>query len=70
MDRAERPKIKRIRETDPYAYKYILEDPKAFADKKKSLEDELQSYKEYAVQLDEVIEGLGIKPGDTKWRMN
>jgi len=62
--------IKRIRETNPYAYKYILEDPKAFADKKKSLEDELQSYKEYAVQLDEVIEGLGIKPGDTKWRVN
>ena len=62
--------ILRIRETDPYMYKFLLEDPDAVAEKNKSLNEELKSYEDYSVQLDEILNGL-LKNGVTfTWRMN
>lgn len=62
--------ILRIRETDPYMYKFLLEDPDAVAEKNKSLNEELKSYEDYLAQLDEILNGL-LKNGVTfTWRMN
>lgn len=62
--------IKHIRETDPYMYKYLLEDPEAVADKKKSLKDELKSYEEYSEQLEEILNSLIRNGVSFTWRMN
>lgn len=62
--------IIRIRETDPYMYKYLLEDPEAVAEKNKALKDELKSYEDYAAQLDAILEGLISNGVSFTWRMN
>lgn len=59
-----------IRETDPYQYKYLLEDPKAFDEKKADLAQELKSYEEYADQLDTILKGLMENGVSFIWRMN
>jgi len=62
--------ILKIRETDPYMYKYILEDAAAVEDKKESLRAELKSYEDYSIQLDNILEGL-LKSGVSfTWQMN
>ena len=50
--------IEKIMNTDPYQYKYILEDKTAVAEKKKALEDELKEYEEYSNKLEEMLNGL------------
>lgn len=62
--------IVRIQETDPYMYKYLLEDPKAVAEKNKALKDELKSYEDYAAKLDAILEGLISNGVSFTWRMN
>ena len=62
--------IKDIMERDPYAYKYILDDPGACREKKKDYEEELRFYKEYSSELDEVIKEMGIDTKDTGWQLN
>lgn len=62
--------ICQIRETDPYMYKYILEDPKAISDKNESLDKELKSYEDYSAQLEEVISTLMTSGVSIKWQMN
>ena len=62
--------IKKIRETDPYMYKYLLEDPEAVSEKKQLLKDELKSYEDYSAQLDEVLNGLMAGGVQFVWRMN
>lgn len=62
--------ITKIRETDPYMYKYLLEDSEAVKAKKDSLSEELKSYEDYTKQLDEVINGLMANGVTFKWRMN
>lgn len=59
-----------IRETDPYKYKYLLEDPKAIDEKKADLAQELKSYEEYADQLDTILEELVENGVSFIWRMN
>lgn len=62
--------IMEIMETDPYQYKFLLEDSKAVEAKKEDLKTELKTYKDYSNQLDEVLEGLlgsGVK---ITWQMN
>lgn len=62
--------IKRIKETEPYTYKYLLEDEEAVDQKKSDLRQELQEYEEYGKQLDAVMEtvlGEGVR---ITWRMN
>lgn len=62
--------IKKIRETDPYMYKYLLEDPEAVSEKKQLLKDELKSYEDYSAQLDEVLNGFMAGGVQFVWRMN
>ncbi len=62
--------IKKIRETDPYQYKYLLEDPELVAEKRRDLEEQIRSYTEYEKELDSVIDGL-LKSGvKIIWKMN
>jgi predicted nucleic acid-binding Zn-ribbon protein len=62
--------IKRIRETDPYQYKYLLDDPEAVREKRRDLEEQIRNYAEYEKELDSVIEGL-LKSGvKIIWKMN
>lgn len=62
--------ITKIRETDPYQYKYLLEDPQAVKEKKKELEEQIKTYTEYEKELDAVIDGL-LKSGvKIIWKMN
>ncbi len=62
--------ILKIRETDPYQYKYLLEDEEAVEEKKKSLEEELQSYEEYDGQLEEMLAAIMGNGGVIAWQMN
>ncbi len=62
--------IMEIMETDPYQYKFLLDDNKAVEAKKEDLKTELKTYEDYSEQLDEVLEGLlgsGVK---ITWQMN
>lgn len=54
--------INKIRETDPYQYKYLLEDPEAVKEKKRDLEEQIRTYSEYEKDLDSFIEEL-LKSG-------
>jgi uncharacterized membrane protein len=59
-----------IMETDPYQYKFLLDDSEAVESKKENLKTELKTYEDYSKQLDEVLEGLlgsGVK---ITWQMN
>ena len=63
--------INEIKSTDPYQYKYLLDDDEAVAEKKKALEDDLKNYTAYRDQLDQVINDLLANGGLTiTWRMN
>ena len=62
--------IKRIRENDPYMYKFLLENPTAVKEKKNSLKEELRSYEEYSNQLEEILQNLLGKGVSFIWRMN
>ncbi len=62
--------IEKIKSTDPYQYKYLLEDDEAVRSKKEDLRAELKEYEEYAKQLDGVLEGLVSKGAVFTWRMN
>ncbi|MCQ2506154.1 MAG: hypothetical protein MJ113_03155 [Lachnospiraceae bacterium] len=62
--------IKNIRETDPYMYKYILEDKEMIDEKKQCLKEEYKSFEDYSLQLDKVIEGLMSNGVRFTWRMN
>ena len=59
-----------IRETDPYQYKYLLEDSKAVDEKKADLARELKSYEEYDNQLDKILEEFMEDGVRFIWRMN
>lgn len=62
--------IKKIRETDPYQYKFLLEDPEAAAEKKQDLEAQIRSYEDYEKELDAVTDSL-LKSGvKIIWKMN
>jgi predicted nucleic acid-binding Zn-ribbon protein len=50
--------IEKIMNTDPYQYRYLLEDKTAVEEKKKVLEDELREYEEYSNKLEEMLNGL------------
>lgn len=62
--------IVRIREKDPYQYKYILEDPEAVEEKKRSLREEKKSYEEYGNQLDDILASYMENGVSFTWRMN
>lgn len=62
--------IKHIRETDPYQYKFLLDDPEAISEKKKTLCEEKKSYEEYGNQLEEILQGIVESGVSFTWRMN
>lgn len=62
--------IKKIRETDPYQYRFLLEDTDAVKAKKDSLSEEKKSYEEYSDQLEEILKGLVENGVTITWRMN
>ena len=62
--------IVEIRETDPYQYRYLLEDADAKEEKKKTLEEELQSYQAYDEQLEELLARILGNGGVIAWQMN
>ena len=62
--------IKRIRETDPYQYKYLLEDPDAVEEKKRDLKSQIDEYGEYEKQLDAVIEQILSSGVKIIWKMD
>jgi 3-methyladenine DNA glycosylase AlkC len=60
----------RIRNTDPYQYKNLLEDPEAVSQKKKALEEEYASYVKYAEELSGVLAEYIKKGMIVKWEEN
>ena len=62
--------IQKIMETDPYQYKFFLNDKEAVEEKKRSLEDELKQYRNYGEQLDEILNGLLSNEVSITWKMN
>ena len=62
--------IKKICETDPYQYKYLLEDPEAVEAKKESLAEELKSYEDYDRQLEDMLAEIMGNGGVIAWQMN
>ncbi len=62
--------ILEIRETDPYQYKYLLEDEDAVKEKKEDLEEELRSYEEYDDELETLLETVMGNGGVIAWQMN
>lgn len=55
--------ILKIKTTDPYQYRYLLEDKAAVENKKLSLQKELDEYSGYEQELDQYIERLMKKGG-------
>lgn len=62
--------IGNITGTDPYQYKYLLEDEDAVSRKKEELRREQQEYEDYCKQLDSILKELLHKGVTTKCRMN
>ena len=62
--------ILKIRETDPYQYKYLLEDEEAVAQKKESLNEELKSYEAYDEPLEALLAEVMGNGGVIAWQMN
>ncbi len=54
-------RITEILSTNPYLYKFLLEDPDAVRDKTASYKNEIESFKRYSVQLDEVLGNFKIE---------
>ena len=62
--------IKEVVSTDPYQFKYILEDPEAIKLKKEELTEELKEYEEYAESLKEIYNNLFESGVVFTWQMN
>ncbi|MBO4902098.1 MAG: hypothetical protein J5518_04840 [Lachnospiraceae bacterium] len=62
--------IERIKNTDTYQYRYLLEDKEAVAQKKQELKDELKEYEDYGKQLDEILDGMIQNGVKITWKMN
>lgn len=62
--------IANILETDPYQYRYILEDPERKAQKKADLQGELDRYTDYEAELDAALEKMMLDGGGIVWRLN
>ena len=62
--------IERIMNTDPYQYRYLLEDEAAVAEKKKALQEELKEYEEYSNRLEEMLNSVLGSGMTFTFRMN
>lgn len=61
--------ITRIRETDPYQYRFLLENPEAVEEKKAELEAEKKAFEEYSNQLEGILTELMGNGMKMTWRM-
>lgn len=59
--------IKEIMETDPYQYQFLLLDEEAVKRKEEELSDTLKQYKEYGLQLDEILRDLLPEGSSVVW---
>lgn len=62
--------IYHIMETEPYRYKYLLEDEAYVTKRTKELQDELQEYRDYESELDRVLEQFVTGGVSFTWKMN
>lgn len=62
--------IQTIMDTDPYQYKFILGDQKLKEEKKRGLQEELEQYRSYEEELDNMLENMMMDGGSVIWRMN
>ena len=66
--------IREIENTDPYQYKFILNDPNIVKEKKKILKEEIGNFENHRKELENLYNSLGItkaKPRrETKWVVN
>ena len=53
--------IDMITSTNPYLYKVLLSDKRGCEEKKAELRDEIDSYKEYAKELDEIYKSFNVE---------
>lgn len=59
-----------ITSTDPYRYKFLLEDEEACLEKEKEMKNELDEYRKYDDELKEILKKY-VKNGVTiRWEMN
>ena len=59
--------IEKIIATDPYQYKFLLEDEEAVSDFRSQLQDELKEYTEYEKQLSEILRSYVAGGAQFKW---
>ncbi|MDO4477616.1 MAG: J domain-containing protein [Lachnospiraceae bacterium] len=59
-----------ILDTDPYQYKYLLEDPSAVEEKTEDLENEKRAFEDYSGQLDDMLVAIMENGVGMIWHMN
>ena len=59
--RAVQDEIQEILSTNPYLYKFLLEDEEQCREKEEELRNEAEEYRQYSERLDEVLDGLPIE---------
>lgn len=59
--------IDSIISTDPYQYKFLLEDPALVKEKKEELQREIEEYEAYHKQLDKIVSSFSIYGAPTSW---
>lgn len=61
--------IHEIISTEPYQYKYLLEDKQAVEDKKTELQDEYKEYNDYKTELEKKLNTFQFKE-ESDWTLN
>ena len=61
--------IEKIRTTDPYLFRELLNDPGLVDEKSQELAKELKDYQDYAAQLDEELKQFIAEGGTFTWQM-
>ena len=62
--------IQKIKETNPYQYRFLLQDQEAVQNKKRELQKELEEYRVYEQKLDQLLEQMMKNGVSFLWRMN
>ncbi|MGI6211794.1 MAG: hypothetical protein ACOYJJ_04380 [Anaerovoracaceae bacterium] len=63
--------IEKIRSTDPYQYRYLLENDELVQEKKEELHKEIEDYNGYRKELQNIFDEMLLKNGvKYKWRMS
>ena len=62
--------IQKIKETNPYQYRFLLQDQEAVQNKKRELQKDLEEYRVYEQELDQLLEQMMKNGVSFLWRMN